>query len=197
LSAKGIAAVLIVAALTFTASFIVVYEFIQPFQAPTIPNNGGNNGGTNNPNNGGGAPTDGGTNNQNNGGNNGVVSAQVWELTNDMGQTATVIVQPFSYSGTFTETSNSDGWWVLDAQGNEVCRLNLGGNIFHDSGGDRWEFVNYGGQGGGYQVLGTAEGTANGNFPYATSVSGTCQATINSPMGSTSGQDTWTGVRIS
>jgi hypothetical protein len=167
-------AVLIVAALTFTASFVVVYEVIQPFQAPgmTYP-----------------APD-----NSNNGG---VVTAQVWHLTNDMGQTATVMVQPFTNSGSFTETSSSTGWWVLDGQGNPVCRLKVGGNIFHEGGGDRWVFVNYGGQGGGYQVLGTAEGVANGNFPYATRVSGTCSGTVHSPMGTVSGQDTWTGERVS
>jgi hypothetical protein len=171
--ASSFLAVLLVAALTFTASFVVLYEVIQPFQASAMyPLPSGN------PNSGG------------------VVAAQVWQLTNDMGQTATVTVQPFTNSGSFTETSNSAGWWILDGQGNPVCRLQVGGNIFHESGGDRWVFVNYGGQGGGYQVLGTAEGVANGNFPYATQVSGTCSGTVNSPMGSVSGHDTWTGVKV-
>jgi hypothetical protein len=167
-------AVLIVTAITFTASFVVVYEVIQPFQAPGMQ-----------------YPIDGVSPNNGN-----VVTAQVWRLTNDMGQTATVTVQPFTYSGTFTETSSSAGWWICDGQGNPVCKLQLGGNIFHEGGGDRWVFVNYGGQGGGYQVLGTSEGVANGNFPYATKVSGTCQGTVKSPMGSVSGQDTWTGQKI-
>ncbi len=76
-----------------------------------------------------------------------------------------------------------------------MCRLHVGGNILHEGGGDRWVFVNYGGLGGGYQVLGTAEGVANGNYPYATEVSGTCQGTVTSPLGTITGYDKWIGER--
>ncbi|HMK94590.1 MAG TPA: hypothetical protein VK536_04225 [Candidatus Limnocylindrales bacterium] len=61
--------------------------------------------------------------------------AQVWNLTNDDGQTATVIVEPFTYTGTFSETSSSAGWWMLDNNGNPVFRFNIGGNIVHSSQG--------------------------------------------------------------
>ena len=122
------------------------------------------------------------------------VSSQIWELTNDDGQVATVMVQPFTNSGSFSETSGSTGWWMLDAQGNHAFRFNVGGNIVHDSGGDRWDFVNFGGSGNGYQSMGTATGTANGNFPYATSVSGTYTLTTNSGYGSASGSGMWSGV---
>ena len=125
------------------------------------------------------------------------VSAQVWDLTNDDGQTASVIVQPFTNSGTFSETSNSAGWWMLDNVGNHAFRFNVGGNIVHDSGGDRWDFVNFGGSGSGYQSIGTATGTANGNFPYATSVSGTYTLTTTSGYGTASGSGTWSGVLVS
>ncbi|MGD0202794.1 MAG: hypothetical protein ABSC20_02665 [Candidatus Bathyarchaeia archaeon] len=121
-------------------------------------------------------------------------SAQVWNLTNDAGQTTTVIVQPFTNSGTFSETADSAGWWLLDSSGAQAFRFNIGGNIAHSSPGDTWTFVNFGGSGGGYQSLGTAEGTANGNFPYATYVSGTYTLTTTSPLGTVSGSGTWYGV---
>ena len=125
------------------------------------------------------------------------VSAQVWNLTNDDGQVATVIVQPFTYSGTFSETADSAGWWLLDSSGANAFRFNVGGNIAHSSSGDSWTFVNFGGSGGGYQSMGTAEGTANGNFPYATYVSGTYSLTTTSPLGTVSGTGTWYGELVS
>ncbi len=124
-------------------------------------------------------------------------SAQVWNLTNDDGQIATVIVQPFTYSGTFSETADSAGWWLLDSSGAQAFRFNVGGNIAHSSPGGTWTFVNFGGSGGGYQSMGTAEGTANGNFPYATYVSGTYSLTTTSPLGTVSGTGTWYGVLVS
>ena len=125
------------------------------------------------------------------------VGAQIWDLTNDDGQVATVMVEPFTNSGAFSETSDSSGWWMLDNVGNHAFRFNVGGNIVHDSGGDRWDFVNFGGSGSGYQSMGTATGTANGNFPYATSVSGTYTLTTNSGYGTASGSGTWSGVLVS
>ncbi|MGA2386548.1 MAG: hypothetical protein ABSG33_08445 [Candidatus Bathyarchaeia archaeon] len=125
------------------------------------------------------------------------VGAQIWNLTNDDGQVATVIVEPFTNSGSFSETSSSSGWWMLDNVGNHAFRFNVGGNIFHASGGDNWDFVNFGGSGNGYQSMGTATGTANGNFPYATSVSGTYTLTTNSGYGTASGSGTWSGVLVS
>jgi len=125
------------------------------------------------------------------------VSAQVWNLTNDDGQVATVLVQPFTYSGAFSETADSAGWWLLDSSGAQAFRFNVGGNIAHSSPGDTWTFVNFGGSGGGYQSMGTAEGTANGNFPYATYVSGTYSLTTTSPLGTVSGTGTWYGVLVS
>jgi hypothetical protein len=124
-------------------------------------------------------------------------SAQVWNLTNDDGQTATVIVEPFTYSGTFSETSSSAGWWMIDNTGAQAFRFNIGGNIAHSSQGDEWTFVNFGGSGGGYQSIGTASGTANGNFPYATEVSGTYTLTTTSGFGTASGSGTWSGVLVS
>ena len=123
-------------------------------------------------------------------------SAQVWDLTNDAGQVATVVVQPFTYSGSFSETSGSAGWWILDNQGNPMDRFNIGGNVAHDSPGDSWTFVNFATSGGGYQCMGTAEGTANGNFPYATSVSGTATWTCTSPLGTVTNTDSWTGTLV-
>ncbi|HMK94591.1 MAG TPA: zinc ribbon domain-containing protein [Candidatus Limnocylindrales bacterium] len=45
--------------------------------------------------------------------------------------------------------------------------------------------------------MGTASGTANGNFPYATEVSGTYTLTTTSGYGTASGSGTWSGVLVS
>jgi len=49
-----------------------------------------------------------------NGGQNNttLMSSQVWKLTNDAVHVAKAMVTPFTYSGTFSETCDSAGWWV-------------------------------------------------------------------------------------
>ena len=126
----------------------------------------------------------------------GIVGPQFWDLTNDAGQTATVLINPFTNSGTFGETADSAGWWV-SIPGVDPIRLHVGGNIVHTNGGDRWEFVGLTAEGysDGVSILYSATGTANGQFPYATYVSGSVSGTITSPMGTQSVNATWTGVK--
>lgn len=130
-------------------------------------------------------------------------SPQTWALTNNVGQVATVVVSPFTNSGTFGETANSTGWW-LDFPMQPPCsfRLTVGGNITKASPGDHWTFVTLGGSGCGHQALGTGEGTANGNFPNANLVTnGTLLVNFQGPgvdagiIGPTV-PGTWTAVRI-
>jgi Flp pilus assembly protein TadD len=129
--------------------------------------------------------------------NNTPASAQVWELTeSERDQVVRVIVSPFTYSGTFDETSDSPGWWIFDTVGNPMYKLPVGGNIFHSSQGDDWEFVNFGNAGGGYQTMGRGEGRAIGNFPDAKYVSGTITFTTQSPLGTVTGTVKWSGERI-
>ena len=134
--------------------------------------------------------------------------AQVWHLTFDSGGistddpgaqywytfdpgTATVVVQPFSYSGEFEGTSNSAGWWISAPDGN-TYQLTTGGNVFHNSPDDTWEFVTFGTvSGSSAQCLGTATGTANGNFPNANTVQGTYTLHC-SETDSLGGEVTWT-----
>ena len=124
-------------------------------------------------------------------------SPQTWTLLNSAGQTATVVVSPFTNSGTFGETSNSAGWWV-DITPTCSIRLTVGGNITRSSPGDRWTFVSFGGAGCSHQSLGTAEGTANGNFPNANQVlNGTLFIRTQGPGGDASGTGWWTAQRIS
>jgi hypothetical protein len=119
--------------------------------------------------------------------------AQVWELTElGSGQIARVLV----YAGVFNETDDSPGWWIRDASGNRLYKLAVGGNIFRNSPGDTWRFVGLAGSGGGYQTMGTGEGIANGNFPDATTVSGTMSLTTQNPMGTVTGPGTWSGKRV-
>lgn len=119
--------------------------------------------------------------------------AQVWEITeNENGQVVRVLVD----AGVFNETSDSPGWWIKDGVGNRMYKLPVNGNIFRNSPGDTWRFVNFGNAGGGFQTLGGGEGTANGNFPAATTVTGTMKITTQSPLGSTSGSGTWSGKRV-
>lgn len=136
------------------------------------------------------------------------VLPQVWELTagaqgEQGGQVAKVTVSPFTNSGTFSETSDSPGWWMFGATGERLFRLPVGGNIVHTGAGDRWSFVGLGGAGGDYQTLGRGEGTANGQFPNATAVTGTITLTTTGPpSGLTGKRDTvsgdvsWSGVKI-
>ena len=124
-------------------------------------------------------------------------SPQTWTLLNSAGQVATVVVSPFTNSGTFGETSNSTGWWVNITQDCSI-RLTVGGNITKASSGDHWTFVSLGGAGCGHQSLGTAEGTASGHFPEANQVlNGTLSISTEGPGGNATGTGTWTAVRIS
>jgi hypothetical protein len=123
-------------------------------------------------------------------------SPQIWSLQNNAGQVATVVVSPFTNSGTFTETDDSAGW-LVDVGGCEF-RLNVGGNITHTGQGDHWTFVSFGGSGCNAQALGTAEGYANGDFPNADRVpDGTLSLTQQDPIGTMTRNGTWTAVRIS
>ena len=127
-------------------------------------------------------------------------SAQTWTLTFTAGtivQVVKVTVTPFTNSGTFFETSDSQGLWIYDVDGTPCYRLNVGGNIVHDSPGDRWSFVAMSGGGCGMQTLGSnSSGTANGNFPDADYISnGVVTLTTQSPLGTVSGVVNWIGVR--
>jgi len=123
--------------------------------------------------------------------------AQVWELTEDeRHQVVKVFVLPYTYTRTFTETSDSPGWWIFDSAGNPMYKLPVGGNIFHSSQGDSWDFVNFGNAGGGYQTLGRGEGTANGSFPGANAVSGKITFTTQSRLGTVTGTVKWSGYRL-
>lgn len=128
--------------------------------------------------------------------------AQSWLLTNDYGDVAKVLVQPFTYSGTFSETSDSTGWWLYDSGGNAVARIPMNGTIVHDNPYDRWSFT-VTASGGGMTLTGQGEGTANGTmFPSleggstaATGVNGTLTGTVTSPMGDQPVSGVWTGVK--
>jgi hypothetical protein len=130
---------------------------------------------------------------------------QIWNLTVGS-QTATVILQPSSSNGTayvgFSETSGSPGWWILDKSGDRVERMNIEGDVTYGSPGDTWNFINFSSSGGSYQCTGSAAGTANGNFPDASTVQGTESTTCATPTGTIanggvwSGSGPWNGKRI-
>lgn len=122
-----------------------------------------------------------------------VVGAQVWDLTNDAGQKVTVIVQPFTYSGAFSETSSSAGWWC-NIPGVAPIRLPVSGNIVHTGHGDRWDFtitVMH----GRVRLLLQGSGTANGNFPFATGVMGRTTGTVTTPTGPQTVNNNWQGTK--
>jgi len=128
-------------------------------------------------------------------------TAQTWILNFGEGpcsqgqETATVVVEPFTYSGTFSETSNSPGLWVWDPScGCKYRLLFISASIAHNSPGDSWSFT-LGGAGCGMQSQGNGSGTANGNFPNATFVNGNATTTTQSPLGQTSGSAAWQGTR--
>jgi len=118
---------------------------------------------------------------------------QGWTLTNDAGDVAYVLVKPFTNSGTFTEASNSPGWWLYDSGGNRAARIPMNGTVSHAGQYDRWSFT-ITVQGGGMRITGTGEGqTTDGIYPNARHVKGTTTGTATSPMGSQNVSGTWTG----
>jgi hypothetical protein len=127
--------------------------------------------------------------------NDPATSPQSWDLTNSAGQVASVVVSPFTNSGTFGEVEGSAGWWI-SMPGCAPYRLQVGGNIVHAGQADRWSFVGLTGAGCNSQTLGSGEGYANGNFPGATQVTnGTLTLTTQTPGGSNTASATWTAQR--
>jgi len=118
-------------------------------------------------------------------------SSQEWVLVNEMGDTATVTVPAGTYGSTFTETSDSDGWYVY-IPGMNPIRITVGGNIS----GTEWRFVGMTGGGSQVNIIGNGTGTADAAFPNSNSVSGTVTINTQSPMGSTSGTGSWSGSRV-
>jgi hypothetical protein len=117
-------------------------------------------------------------------------SSQEWVLVNQMGDTATVTVPAGTYGSTFTETSDSNGWYVYISGMNPI-RITVGGNIS----GSEWRFVGMTGSASQVNVIGNGTGTADASFPNSNSVSGSVTINTQSPLGSTSGTGTWSGAR--
>ncbi len=117
-------------------------------------------------------------------------TSQEWVLVNQMGDTATVTVPAGTYTSTFTETSNSNGWYVY-ISGMDPIRLTIGGSIS----GTNWRFVGLTGSGPQVNVIGSGTGTSDAAFPDSNSVSGTVTINTQSPLGATSGTGSWSGSR--
>ena len=117
-------------------------------------------------------------------------TSQEWVLVNQMGDTATVKVPAGTLTSTFTETSNSNGWYVY-IPGMDPIRITVGGNIS----GDIWTFAGMTGSGPQVNVIGSGTGNADAAFPDSNSVSGTVTINTQSPQGATSGTGTWSGQR--
>jgi hypothetical protein len=116
--------------------------------------------------------------------------SQEWTLVNQMGDTATVTVPAGTNGSTFTETSDSNGWYVY-IPGMNPIRLSVGGNI----NGDEWSFAGMTGSGPQVNCIGNGGGSADASFPNSTEVSGTVTINTQSPLGSTSGTGYWNGAR--
>jgi len=69
-------------------------------------------------------------------------TSQEWALVNQMGDIATVTVPAGTLTSTFTETSNSNGWYVY-VSGMDPIRITVGGSIS----GANWRFVGMTGSG--------------------------------------------------
>ena len=130
---------------------------------------------------------------------------QIWDLTFNYdqpgnSQTVEVMVTPFTNSGTFGETDDSQGLWVYDAAGAICYRLPVGGNIVHDSPGDRWSFVGMSGSSTscGMQTLGgNTSGMADDKFPCAIFIEGEVTLTHQFSNGTTmTFQVKWRGINM-
>jgi len=121
-------------------------------------------------------------------------TAQIWHMVNDAGEIAEVVITPFTYSGTFSETDNSQHWYMSYPGGR--MRIPVSGTISHTSQGDHWYFT-ITIQNGGVSLLGTGEGYSNGNFPDALTASGTVRGVATAPsMGSQNVNGSWTASKI-
>ncbi len=125
-------------------------------------------------------------------------ASQVWYLTeqSERHQVAWIIIKPFTHQGDFVEDDNDPGWWMYGTQGEKLYKFHLGGNVVPASPNDRWDFLGLSGVGGGYDSMGSAQGTFNGKYPTATTASGTITLKTTSPLGTYSDTITWTAVRI-
>ncbi len=117
-------------------------------------------------------------------------TSQEWVLVNQSGDTVTVAVPSGTYGSTFTETTDSNGWYVYIPGLNSI-RLTVGGNI----NGTEWRFVGLTGSGSQVNCIGSGTGTADASFPNSSSVSGTVTINTQSPLGATSGTGSWSGTR--
>ena len=117
-------------------------------------------------------------------------TSQEWVLVNQMGDSATVTAPAGSCTSTFTETSNSNGWYVY-IPGMNPIRLTIGGSIS----GANWRFVGMTGSGPQVNCIGSGTGTADVAFPDGNAVSGTVTINTQSPLGATSGTASWSGAR--
>lgn len=117
-------------------------------------------------------------------------TSQEWVLVNQAGDTVTVTAPAGTCTTTFTETTDSNGWYVY-IPGMDPIRLTVGGNIS----GAEWRFVGLTGSGPQVNVIGDGTGTADSSFPGSNSVSGTVTINTQSPLGATSGTGSWSGTR--
>jgi hypothetical protein len=117
-------------------------------------------------------------------------TSQEWVLVNQMGDTATVTVPAGTLTSTFTETCNSNGWYVY-IPGMDPIRITVGGSIS----GANWRFVGMTGSGPQVNVVGNGTGNADSTFPDSISVTGTVTINTQSPLGATSGTGSWSGQR--
>ncbi len=117
-------------------------------------------------------------------------TSQEWVLVNPMGDIATVSVPAGTLTSTFTETSNSNGWYVY-ISGMDPIRITVGGSIS----GANWRFSGMTGSGPQVNVIGNGTGTSDVAFPDGNSVSGTVTINTQSPLGATSGTASWSGQR--
>ena len=118
-------------------------------------------------------------------------SSQEWVLVNEMGDTVTVTVPSGTNGSTFTETNDSNGWYVYIPGMDNAIRITVGGNIS----GANWRFVGMTGSGPQVNVIGNGTGTADTSFPNSNSVSGTVTINTQGPLGATSGTGNWSGSR--
>ncbi len=121
-----------------------------------------------------------------------ILPTQNWTLTNEFGDVAYVIIVPFTTTGTFTESCNSPGWWLRDANNNRVVRIPLNGTITHAAQNDSWDFT-ISELSGGVRLTGLGTGsTTNGTYPAARNVRGTVAETATSASGILTVMRIWT-----
>jgi hypothetical protein len=135
-------------------------------------------------------------------GSNGSSSAgaQTWiidagpdPVQNGREEEATVVIQPFTYSGTFNEVQPDPlgGMLVYSPDGSCNYQVSVGGSIANGDNSTTWMLSGSTGSGCGMSTIASGTLTGIGTFPTSTSAGGNITFSTQSPLGTAVDSGQW------